>query len=850
MQKPAPTAETVFARALELPAGAKRAVFLAEQCGGDSALVREVESLLQAHELAGSFLDSPAAHPAPTGQRGQTLRLSGSMVLNPVGQAQRFLREVGPASPSQVEAFVREVPESLRGETRQRIQAALRARGWPVRTASAPAPAPDTPPRLPGYRIDHTLGSGSLGVVYAAHDEKLNRRVAIKVLRRQADPAVRQRLLGEARAAAALNDTAVVTVYSVLDETDPPAIVMEFVDGFVLDRFAAQLSFSQKAHLLREVARGLAAAHAHGVVHRDLKPANIIVGPDLRPRILDFGLALSLEEAAAHEGGFEGTPLYASPEQVLGQPLSPASDVFSLGSVMFTVLTGRPPFTGGTVSEVLEAIATTPPPFLREVALGVPEDLQAICLSCLAWDPADRPSASRVALELGRFLLGEPVLLRPRLYDDMLHRTVTEYGSLARSWEDQNIISAEERDSLEVVHRRLLTDEDHWLVEARRITPVQTLLSGGTWLAVVAAVLSVWMLREDLGPIWRWLFPTAVTLVLMGAGHLARQRSEDLASATFLAGGALAIAPCCLALLSEAGLFATPAAGVEQLFGTQFTNQQVLIATWTAFLVSGFGLWRLRMTGFAWTTAALGVASYLSLLLVFNWLRQEPEVQALWCLPLMSLEWVALCFERKGRVRWTTPFHLVALLTLVGCADVIALEGPTLEMLGVTTGRWPYMDPDRLQAFSFALNGCLFLILAMLADRAASLDLRRAGKLLEILAMLHTLSALFANALNHREAPDVRRDVGIYLAAAVLFLVLAPLRSRWRLLAGGLAGCGLGSYLLVELGLVSRKPFILSLGIAGLILALGTYVSMRKLPQLNWLFRARRSDASQAKPPK
>ena len=190
-----------------------------------------------------------------------------------------------------------------------------------------------------------------------------------------------------------LSDPAVVTVFSVLDEADPPAIVMEFVEGFPLDRFAAELNFEQKARLLREVARGLSVAHARGLIHRDLKPDNIIVGPDMRPRILDFGLALSLEEAERQGRGFEGTPLYASPEQAAGKPLTPASDVFSFGSLMFKVLTGKAPFAGDSISQVLEAIASTAPPFLREVAVGVPEDLQAICLACLAWNPADRPSA-------------------------------------------------------------------------------------------------------------------------------------------------------------------------------------------------------------------------------------------------------------------------------------------------------------------------------------------------------------------------------------------------------------------------------------------------------------------------
>lgn len=288
-----------------------------------------------------------------------------------------------------------------------------------------------------------------------------------------------------------------------------------------------------------------------------------------------------------------------------------------------------------------------------------------------------------------------------------------------------------------------------------------------------------------------------------------------------------------LALLAELHLFTIARPNVTQLFAKTFTNQQVFAASLTAMVVSIFSLWRLKMTGFAWTTATLIVTSYLGFLLTLNWLDKEPEIQALWCLPLCAMEPLALALEQKGRVRWTMPFHLAAVLALVGGLDIIALNGPTLAMLGVDRPRWPFFDHDRQVAFSIVLNGVLFLALMLVTERSASLDLRRTSKLLEVLAIVHTLSALFANALHHRADAHVRVDVWIYLVAASVFLVLAPFRSRWRLLAGGLAGFGLGSYLLVDLGLVRRKPFIIGLGFAGLLLALGTVAYTRRRATAN-----------------
>jgi serine/threonine protein kinase len=844
MDKAPNSAEDIFAEAINLPPGSVREQLLAERCGADVALRLEVESLLRAHDGAGEFMNPSPLQPRNRSDSMATT-LSGTAEMNPAAYAVTFLRSFSSPDQAQIENFVAELPEAVRREARDRIRAGMYVRKLRGQERRPRSEHGEEMPRLPGFRLERKLAEGGLGVVYAAHDEKLNRRVVIKVLRRHADDQLRRRVLDEARHTAALSDPAVVTVFSVLDETNPPAIVMEFVEGYPLDRFAAQLNFEQKAQLLREVARGLSVAHARGLIHRDLKPDNVIVGPDLRPRILDFGLALSLEEASRQGRGFEGTPLYASPEQAKGEALSPASDVFSLGSLMFKVLTGKAPFAGDSIHQVLEAIVSSAPPFLREVAVGVPEDLQAICLACLAWQPADRPSAELVALELGRFLVGEPVRLKPKLYDDLLRRAISEHSNQAKAWESQSIISREERDALASIHRRLLVDEDHWIIDARRITPLQAILSAATWLTVVATVLTVWMLRDELAPPWRWLFPVGFAMVLLLAGQVARRGRENLAAATFLAGAAMAIAPATLALLAEINWFSTAPKDVTQLFPDTFTNQQVLAASLTALAVSVFGLWRLKMTGFAWTTAALATASYLSLLLRFNWLEQKPEIQALWCLPMALMEFVALKLERAGRVRWTTPFHLVAAGAIVIGLDVVAFNGPTLEMLGVTTERWGYFDHERQVAFSVVLNGLLFLALMLVGERSASLDLRRASKWLEVLAIIHTISALFANAMQHEGKPLVRADVWIYLAAALFFALLAPFRSRWRMLVGGLVGCGLGSYLLVHLNLVARRPFILGLGLLGLAVALGAFSYVKLGTRADGRYGAASKDTNQ-----
>ncbi len=754
------TAESIFHEALELPALKNRASFLDAACGPSAALRAEVESLLRAHQAADTFMEgSPPAAPG------------------------------FPASPSGA------LPDP----------------------SVSRAPTAEEFPHIAGFRIERRLGRGGLGSVYEAWDEKLQRRVALKILHAFGDQEARRRVLDEARKLAALRDPSIVTVHAVLDEHEPPAMVMELVEGFPLDRAAAELSFAQKARLLQDIARALANAHAHGILHRDLKPANVLVTPGLKPVLLDFGLALSLRDGERAGHGFEGTPLYASPEQVRGETLTAAADLFSFGSLMFRVLTGAVPFPGTNLGDVLTAIEQARPPFPRDVALGVPADLQAVCLACLARTPADRPSADRVVLELGRYLAGEPVRLRPALYSDILRRRISEYSNDLLNWEQQGMISADERDRLQLVHRRILADEDHWLIDTRRLTLPQTALYTSTWLVVIAATLLVWLLRAEVSPWLRWSLPVLATTMLVGIGLRAASRREELAAAAFLAGAVLSVVPTTLSLLAEMRWASVAPPGVTQLFPEAYTNTQVLVASALGLGLSVLALHRLRLTGFAWTTCLLGAATYLAALLPYVWLGRDPEVIALWTLPLVAFSGLALAFEKHGRVRWALPYHVVSLVVLVGALDLIATQGPTFQLFGLAVVPDGFWNEDRQRYLSLALNGGVFLALMFLTENARSLDLRRGSRVLEIVALAHVLGGLYQNAQHGRGTAQVGMDVALYLAAVLGFLVLGPWRSRWRMLVGALTGLALGSYLLLDLNLVPRQPFVMALGFAGLV---------------------------------
>ncbi len=723
-----------------------------------------------------------------------------------------------------IEAFLSTVDAARREGCRADIEAALKVeevlgglRSGLGIGGGAPA-RPEGPPSIPGFRIDSLVGEGGLGAVYAAWDETLQRRVALKVLKRGTEESVRARILHEARKAAQLQDPAIVTIHSVAEGDGAPAIVMEHVEGSTIDRVAPGLPPRQLARLLGEAARALAVAHSRGIVHRDLKPANLLVTPDLRPKILDFGLAISPLEGEGRGGVFEGTPLFASPEQARGEKVGTASDVFSFGSMMFALLAGQPPFGASSQGEVLERIAAAEPPFVRDLAPRVPEDLQAICLACLAGDPARRPTAADVAADLGRFIAGEPPRLRPALYGDTLRRRIAEHQEDVRRWEGQGMISGGEGDRLHRVYRRILADEDHWILDARRLSVPQTVLYTGAWMVVVSAFLLVWLGRQDLSPLARWLIPAAATLLLALLGVRAQLRREPLASGAFLAGAVLSVVPAGLSLLAELGFLANRPEGIEQILGPPFSNFQALAACLFGLGLSMAAWWRVRLTGFAWTSALLVVLSYVAWLLIWNWLARDPEIKALWLLPLVATEAAALACEKGRRFRWALPFHLTALAALVASLDAMAAAGPTIKMIGIDLGE------KRTENLSFALNGVLFIALMLLTERAKSLDLRFGSRVLEILALVHLLAPLYASAQESRDG----LDAAIYLASVLAVLLVAPWRGRQRFLLGGLAGIALGGHLLLDIELVPRTPFILGLGLAGLLASIAAFLHLAR----------------------
>jgi len=259
------------------------------------------------------------------------------------------------------------------------------------------------------YQLDERIGSGGMAMVFRATDLMLERMVAIKLLRTDYshDDNFRERFRQEAKAAANLTHPNIVTVHDFGLDAGRLYIIMEYVPGIDLKAMIQQkgrFSVEEALPLLIQACAGIGYAHRSGLVHCDIKPQNILVTPDGRLKVVDFGIARALASIAPDEKTeiVWGSPQYFSPEQAAGDAPSPASDVYSLGVVMYEMLTGRPPFSAPTTEELARAHRDDPVPSPRKYNQSIPIQLEQIILKVLAKEPSQR---YRTADQLGRVLV-------------------------------------------------------------------------------------------------------------------------------------------------------------------------------------------------------------------------------------------------------------------------------------------------------------------------------------------------------------------------------------------------------------------------------------------------------------
>lgn len=285
-------------------------------------------------------------------------------------------------------------------------------------------------PSVDGYEILGVLGRGAMGVVYKARQVKLNRLVALKMLLAgaHAGPSQLARFSTEGEAVARLQHPNIVQIYEVGEHDGLPYFSLEYADGGSLSQKIAgnPQPPREAAQIVEQLALAMSVAHDRNIIHRDLKPANVLLTMDGLPKITDFGLAKRLEDDSSQtkSGTLMGTPSYMPPEQARGSAseMGPLADLYSLGAVLYELLTGRPPFRGTTIIETLEQVRTQEPVPPTRLQPKCPRDLETITLKCLQKEPHKRyANCEALAADLHHFLNGEPIQARP-------------VGHIERSW--------------------------------------------------------------------------------------------------------------------------------------------------------------------------------------------------------------------------------------------------------------------------------------------------------------------------------------------------------------------------------------------------------------------------------
>ena len=698
------------------------------------------------------------------------------------------------------------------------------------------------PERLSGHSIIAELGSGGMGRVLLAIDEALDRKVAIKTLApRYADNAVlRTRFMAEARAMARLSHPNVMRIYSLGPADEPPHFVMEYLDGTPLTKAAARLSFAQKAELMQKVALAVEFLHQNGILHRDLKPANILVGADLEPKLLDFGLALDIgmHERLSRIGEIAGTPEYLSPEQAAGvEKLDVRSDVFSLGAVLYELLTGAPPFRGGTLPDLLRRIREEDPALPRRYDAAVPKGLQDICLKALDKEPAHRyASAREMADDLRRFLAGEAVLAEPTAYTRLIADKVGEHLRDLESWRRDQVVSDIEYEGIRKRYVRLLEREDAWIMEARRLTLPQVSLYLGAWILAVGAALLTFFRYPAMAGAPAVMVGWLAVAPMAWIGVRTWRRGYHRVAIAYLLAFCLVVPVAALITMEETGAFGSLAHGgaTLELFHRLGVEKQATNAQLWWPLVAGLPMcwWLRRFTRtpvFSLVFSSVAALWCLTTLLrmgLLDWLDNDPGRFYFHLLPCAALFMAAgFGLERLGLTddsRYFYPFAVA--FTWAALSGVATFHEPYANWLKATAP-WTRGQIEYL----FIGNAAIYFALDRICERLPSAQVHLVGRAFRFVIPGHVMTSLFLLGLNANSHFEQRVFDWLLPAVACIFAFLSIPHQMKNFFASGLLFFAIGVFRLQQDVFPGRGGWPVLLLASGLLLmiAAANYAPLR-----------------------
>ncbi|MEJ2110236.1 MAG: serine/threonine-protein kinase [Acidobacteriota bacterium] len=662
-------------------------------------------------------------------------------------------------------------------------------------------------PEFAGFRTIEQVGKGGGGKVYKLQDRKLGRTVAAKVLRPDSQlKTTYTDFLREARAMALFEDSRIVRIYEFHPEETPPFLLMEYVDGFQLDKLGQSLEYSQRARIMAEITDAVHNAHQRGIQHRDLKPANILLDAKLCPKILDFGLSHS----EGDYGHGKGTLPYMAPEQIdPDQPIDNRTDIYALGVVFYELLCGVLPYKCESTNETIDAIKEGVPKLPVEIDPTIPEPLQAIALKAMERNPNDRyASAKEMALDLHRYLSDRPVVARPSHYQSTLDQRIRPHWEQIREWLELKLIYPHEARILRRAYNRLRNREEDWIVQSRVLSFSQISLYFGAFLLLIGSILyACFYFSEDPNPTRPFL---VLGIPLVGLNVLAIllfNRGKQAVAIAFLLASAVLLPLVLLILFKEAEFWMPPADTIGQFFkdGT-LSNRQLQIA---GFLACGWAFWltfRTRTTALAIVTIVLAIGFYLTILTDFElselfW--DDLDIFACQLLPLLLfLILLGIATERKRQAWFAHPVFFTALGLFVLIIELLAINGELFHHLNITLLRNtlpPDMDDDKKILLdtlaAMTLNGLVIYGVGSLLKRHGTNLLKTGAQFLFIISPFAILEPICV--LNETKDYDKFYN-WFYLALAVTIAYLSRFRQRKSFYFAGLLNSGIALIMITD----------------------------------------------------
>jgi len=627
-------------------------------------------------------------------------------------------------------------------------------------------------PEFPGLSRVVPLASGAMGSVYAAWQDELGRRVAVKTLRAELRDEAPQKtpqkarlaeqFVREARILASLDHPGIVAVHEAGRTELGPYYVMRFVHGQTIERSLDGRPPREVAQVFADVARALATAHRAGVLHRDIKPANVLVEAGGRAVLVDFGLATRTGATGA-EDGLVGTLDYVAPELLEGASASMASDVYALGVTLYTTLTGRVPFPAAEVDEKLRSILEDDPLPPRALRVNVPRALQAICLKAMERAPGDRyASANDMARDLARFVAGDVVQAFPVRTRSLLRRKIQLHLADHADWARQGLIDDMQRAALEERYEHL-DERQRGLLRGVFGSLPNLLLLVGILLSVFGPTLLALLTWEQQGPLFRiglQALPFALLLVL--GGWRARREDRPRALAAWL-GAALLAAPLAFTLADLVPALRTvvDAQGVAHAIlpgdlwlprdeAEPWMQTGAWLLSWKLLLTSAGTLAlalelfrRTRAAAFLWFVGLAGSGAAVCAARVAGWALLAPGWRWLLAgLGVLALAALGRAFDRSFQRDRALPFYGLAFLAALMVAPTYAELDLPMAFFGVAP------QPSGV-SWSLALHGLGFVTLGCVLHARGTALLRPLASLPLLAGLVFTLAAFAALSTQH-----------------------------------------------------------------------------------------------------